>query len=160
MATIDDLTNEVADLVDATTSLLVEVGNQKDSLQVSVDISTANAQTTNADVILTNADVASAGTSETNAANSAVAAQQSADDAVAVVTGGTATLVAEAGKIPLADAEGIIDINWLPAEVTGRNVFAEEQQANNEKYAASGFVHFGKQYSSVSYFDVIAQGYL
>ena len=35
------------------------------------------------------------------------------DDAVAVVTGGTATLEPEAGKIPLADAEGVIDSAWL-----------------------------------------------
>ena len=35
------------------------------------------------------------------------------DNAAAVVTGGTATLEPEAGKIPLADAEGVIDSAWL-----------------------------------------------
>jgi len=40
-------------------------------------------------------------------------AEQARDAAAAVVTGGTATIVPEAGKIPLADGDGNIDLNWL-----------------------------------------------
>lgn len=48
------------------------------------------------------------------AENSATAAAQSAADAVYVVTGGTASLTPEAGKIPIAGANGLIDPAWLP----------------------------------------------
>ena len=71
-------------------------------------------------------------------------AKSEADNASAVVSGGTATLNSTAGSIPLADSDGVIDASWLPAEITGRNVFAEEQAIGNAKYAASGFVHMGR----------------
>lgn len=44
-------------------------------------------------------------------------AAASAAAAAAVVTGGTAQLAPSAGKIPLADANGIIDLNWLGKDV-------------------------------------------
>lgn len=44
-------------------------------------------------------------------------AAASAANAAAVVTGGTAQLAPSAGKIPLADANGIIDLNWLGKDV-------------------------------------------
>lgn len=77
-------------------------------------------------------------------------AKSEADNASAVVSGGTATLNSTAGSIPLADSDGVIDASWLPAEITGRNVFAEEQAIGNAKYAASGFVHMGKQLGTTS----------
>ena len=82
------------------------------------------------------ADAAS--TSETNASDSADAAANSKaladdardttlgyrdetkvhlDNAAAVVTGGTATLEPEAGKIPLANSTGFIDLKWLDTSI-------------------------------------------
>lgn len=46
--------------------------------------------------------------------NKAIEAAASAADAVAVVTGGTASLTPSPGKIPIADANGDIDPNWYP----------------------------------------------
>ena len=39
------------------------------------------------------------------------------DNAAAVVTGGTATLEPESGKIPLSDSTGFIDLNWLDTSI-------------------------------------------
>ncbi|PPL14052.1 hypothetical protein UN63_16785, partial [Oceanisphaera arctica] len=54
------------------------------------------------------------------AEDEAAKAKQSADTAAAIVTGGTATLTPEPGKIPLADSEGKIDINWLGKDTAAR----------------------------------------
>jgi len=72
-----------------------------------------------------NAAAASASTATTQAGNSAASAAASdaaraaavvaQENAVAVVTGGTADLVAAPAKIPLADSNGLIDISWLAA---------------------------------------------
>lgn len=56
-----------------------------------------------------------------------LAASNSADTAAAVVTGGTASLSPEAGKIPLSDGEGKIDVNWLGADVAARIMMASPQ---------------------------------
>lgn len=47
-------------------------------------------------------------------------AKASADAAAAVVTGGTASLTPEPGKIPLADGEGKIDLQWLGSDVVDK----------------------------------------
>lgn len=51
--------------------------------------------------------------SEQNAALSADIAEQARDDAVAVVTGGTASIDPQAGKIPIAGAEASIKQAWI-----------------------------------------------
>ncbi|MEW2925032.1 tail fiber domain-containing protein [Pseudomonas juntendi] len=48
---------------------------------------------------------------------SAASAAASAQNAEAVVTGGTASVTPSPGLIPLADAQGKIDADWLPEEV-------------------------------------------
>ncbi len=48
---------------------------------------------------------------------SAASAAESAQYAEAVVTGGTASVTPNPGLIPLADAQGKIDVDWLPEEV-------------------------------------------
>ena len=56
------------------------------------------------------------------------AAQQaaaSAASAAAVVTGGTATLIPAAGKIPIADGNGIISLDWLGSEIATRISLAD-----------------------------------
>ncbi|MGG5288853.1 hypothetical protein [Pseudomonas shirazensis] len=50
-------------------------------------------------------------------AEDSASAAESAAAAAAVVTGGTATLNPEPGKIPLAKGDGKIDEGWLPAEI-------------------------------------------
>lgn len=52
-----------------------------------------------------------------SAAESAASAAASAQNAEAVVTGGTASVSSGPGLIPLADAQGKIDEEWLPATV-------------------------------------------
>jgi len=116
---------------------LDEINANLAETQIQVDSATVSAQTASTQAAAANVSANSANTAR-------VVVEQARDTAVAVVSGGTATLTAEAGKIPIADSEGIIDVDWLPAEITGRNVFAEEQAEGNSKYAASGFVHFGK----------------
>ncbi len=49
----------------------------------------------------------------TAAGDATLAAQQAAANAVAVVTGGTASLVPAAGKIPIAGASGLLDPAWI-----------------------------------------------
>ena len=49
----------------------------------------------------------------TAAGDATLAAQQASANAVAVVTGGTASLVPAAGKIPLAGASGTLDPAWI-----------------------------------------------
>lgn len=50
-------------------------------------------------------------------AEDSASAAESAAAAAAVVTGGTATLIPEPGKIPLAKGDGKIDEGWLPPEI-------------------------------------------
>ncbi|AQS50712.1 hypothetical protein PAEH1_02580 [Paenalcaligenes hominis] len=59
------------------------------------------------------ASAAAALQSEQSAALSADIAEQARDDAVAVVTGGTASLEPEAGKIPIAGADAAIKQAWV-----------------------------------------------
>ena len=54
-----------------------------------------------------------AGSYATSAIDAKNAAQTAANNAVAVVTGGTASLTPAAGKIPIAGASGKIDTEWL-----------------------------------------------
>lgn len=59
-----------------------------------------------------------ASNSATVAQSAASAAQQHRDDAAAIVTGGTATVDPEPGKIPLGDASGKIKPGWIPEATT------------------------------------------
>ncbi len=54
-------------------------------------------------------------------------AAASAESAAAVVTGGTAALSPSAGKIPLADAGGVIDLDWLGKDIAARIRLADMQ---------------------------------
>lgn len=81
-----------------------------------------------------------AATSATNAASSASSAQAHANNAAAVVTGGTATLLPAAGKIPLSDADGKIDLQWLGQDAAAR-IGMIAQQINH--IGTPGAVGFG-----------------
>lgn len=64
-------------------------------------------------------------------------AAASAASAAAVVTGGTATLLPEPGKIPLAKGDGKIDQEWLPPEIARSSaVEAVSEKADTATSAA------------------------
>lgn len=75
----------------------------------------------------------------------AAEAKKSADDAARVVTGGTATINPEGGKIPLADSNGKIKDGWLsPFSKLPTDVGMEEIRSGLEHTAAaSGFTAMG-----------------
>lgn len=74
----------------------------------------ANAQTSaSASASTATAQATLAGTARTAAETARDAAVVAQNNAVAVVTGGTATLTPSAGKIPLSDAQGKIAKGWL-----------------------------------------------
>jgi hypothetical protein len=91
---------EIAALTVATTDLITEVVDQKDTLAAQATAATNSAS--------------AAASSASAAASSASAAATSASNAAAVVTGGTASLTPAAGLIPLADGTGKIANGWLP----------------------------------------------
>ena len=59
------------------------------------------------------------------AADDRASAAESAAAAAAVVTGGTATLQPEPGKIPLAKGDGRIDEGWLPSAIARTSALTE-----------------------------------
>ena len=73
----------------------------------------ANAATASASTATTQAGNSAASAAASDAARAAAVVAQ--DNAVAVVTGGTAALVAAPAKIPLADSNGLLDVSWLAA---------------------------------------------
>lgn len=62
------------------------------------------------------------------AQTAAADAEQSAADAQAVVTGGTAQTTPAPGKIPLADANGLLDQKWLQDRGYARRALAQSLQ--------------------------------
>lgn len=104
---------QIADLTTATTDLLNAVNVRKSAL----DTAETNAANSAAASALSEAAAAAsalaAAADAINASEARNAAEIAAANAVAVVTGGTATLLPEAGKIPLAGADGRIDPAWV-----------------------------------------------
>jgi hypothetical protein len=70
-----------------------------------------------------------AGAFASTAVDAAQAAEQALADAVAVVTGGTASLTAEAGKLPIAGASGVLDETWTNP-IPGVNAAALHRSPN------------------------------
>ena len=94
-------------------SVVVETEINRVSAKVDSQYNETLAATTAANVIAAQAAQTAAAASQGIATQKAVDAAAAAASAVAVVTGGTASLVPAAGKIPLADANGRIDVRWL-----------------------------------------------
>jgi len=114
------LEDSVNTLVTQTTALLNTVNVAKATLDASVEdagdfaqasLTSANNSATSASTATTQATAAQTARTGAEAARDAAIVAQ--NNAVEVVTGGTATLTPEAGKIPLADAEAKIDAGWL-----------------------------------------------
>ena len=131
----------VQSLVSTNASLVAAVTNtqqEASSAIIASNLSAVNAANSEAETLLlagqAQASATLAGEKATSATASAVlantkmlAAADSAATAAAVVTGGTASLSPEAGKIPLSDGEGKIDVNWLGADVAARIMMASPQ---------------------------------
>lgn len=114
--------SEIAALTTSTTNLLAAVNVRKSTLDQKVTEATtqANISTTQAGNAATQAAASAA--SATQSANSAAASQSARvgaesalASAVAVVTGGTGSLKASPGKLPLADGNGRLDPTWYAA---------------------------------------------
>lgn len=111
---------EVAALTAATTSLLGAVNVSKATLDASKDTAVASAAAALTSQDVATAQAATATTKATEAAASAILADTSRaaavaaqNNAVATVTGGTASLVAANSRIPISDAEAQVDPSWL-----------------------------------------------
>ncbi|KMN24053.1 hypothetical protein TU85_06145 [Pseudomonas helleri] len=113
------LEDNVAALTTATTDLLAAVTVSKATLDEKVGAATAAEAATAQAVVSTTANVANAAGSRSQAEAAAIAAQASADDAAAVVTGGDGSLVPAPGKLPIAKAGGAIDPEWLAGTLIG-----------------------------------------
>lgn len=118
---------QVADLVTATTELTAAVNVAKQTLDNAVDAASASSDFAQTQAGLAQDEAVEAGVQAVSAelsaqaaASSASQAQTHANNAAAVVTGGTATLQPEPGKIPLADADGKIDPQWLGPDIAAR----------------------------------------
>jgi hypothetical protein len=130
----------IADLTTATTNLTTQVLATKATAdQVNTDsITHKNAAATSATNAAASEQAASqhktaAQTAQTAAEAAKAGAETAEANAVAVVTGGTATLTAEAGKIPIADAEGHIDHGWVNKDALSvdlSNYFEPRRSAN------------------------------
>lgn len=113
---------EIAGLTQATTDLLTAVNVRKSTLDEKVSTATAQAASASNSAGASAASATAAASSATQSANSAAASQAarvgaetSLASAVAVVTGGTGSLKASPGKLPLADAAGRLDATWWDA---------------------------------------------
>jgi hypothetical protein len=107
---------QVAELTTETTNLLEAVNVKKQALDDSVDSASSSASSASS----SSASASSSATTAQNAEGQTLIyrdeAKQHRDDAAAVVTGGTAALEPEPGKIPLADSAGRMDHRWLGGE--------------------------------------------
>lgn len=120
---------EIAGLTQATTDLLAAVNVRKVILDskvteaaAQVDLAAAQATNSSNSAGASAASATASADSATQSANSATAAQaakagaeSALASAVAVVTGGTGSLKASPGKLPLADANGRLDPTWWSA---------------------------------------------
>ena len=79
-----------------------------------------------------------------------VAAEAVAVDATAVVTGGTGSLTPEAGKFPIGDSKGLIDLGWVLGLPTKAEFEAAAATRRNQ-YAGSGVIEPGKHQTSNPY---------
>lgn len=107
------LTDSIADMQQSNEAAVLEATRQAGLAGDSAVIATDQASTAADQAGLAADSEAAAEQAATIAATKADEASQSAANAAAVVTGGTATLVPQAGKIPLAKANSMIDGGWL-----------------------------------------------
>lgn len=78
-----------------------------------VALAAAHVATASSQATASATSASQAATSASQASASATTATTAANTAVAVVTGGTASLIASPGKIPIADAAGRLNVTWF-----------------------------------------------
>ena len=149
--------NEIASLTQSTTGLLTAVNTKKAILDTAVTNAEAAATDSTAQAVTSTSAKNSSEAARDAAVVAKNAANTSALNAASVVTGGTATVAPEAGKIPLADSEGKIDVDWLSSASTAMSkadffALAEKRKADS---AGSGFAEWGKQEESSSYSKIV-----
>jgi hypothetical protein len=113
---------EVANLTAQTTALLSAVNVSKTTLDQKVTDATTQVTLATEQATLATTKATAASSSQAAAASSAAASEAARaaavvaqNNAVSVVTGGTASLTAAPGKIPLASASGRLDPSWYAA---------------------------------------------
>ena len=141
--------NEIASLTQSTTGLLTAVNTKKAILDTAVTNAEAAATDSTAQAVTSTSAKNSSEAARDAAVVAKNAANTSALNAASVVTGGTATVAPQAGKIPLADSEGKIDVDWLSSASTAMSkadffALAEKRKADS---AGSGFAEWGKHLS-------------
>jgi hypothetical protein len=111
---------EVANLTAQTTALLSAVNVSKTTLDQKVTDATTQVTLATEQATLATTKATAASSSQAAAASSAdaseaarAAAVVAQNNAVSVVTGGTASLTAAASKIPVSDAASVLDPSWL-----------------------------------------------
>lgn len=111
---------EVANLTTQTTALLNAVNVSKATLDQKVTDATTQVTLATEQATLATTKATAASSSQTAAASSAAASEAARaeavvaqNNAVSVVTGGTASLTAAASKIPVSDAASVLDPSWL-----------------------------------------------
>ena len=150
--------NEIASLTQSTTGLLTAVNTKKAILDTAVTNAEAAATNSTAQAVTSTSAKNSSEAARDAAVVAKNAANTSALNAASVVTGGTATVAPQAGKIPLADSEGKIDVDWLSSASTAMSkadffALAEKRKADS---AGSGFAEWGKAHNSG--YDYINEG--
>lgn len=104
---------QIADLTTATTDLLNAVNVRKSALDTAETNAANSAAASALSESAAAASALAAAADAIDASEARNAAEIAAANAVAVVSGGTASINPEAGKIPLAGADGRIDPAWV-----------------------------------------------
>lgn len=153
------LEQKIADLNSANTHLVREVLGTKARAQVAADAAAQHAERSTAEATKAAQHKVDADRARSLADQAGAAAKHAENNAVAVVSGGTAASEPEAGKIPMADSEGLIANGWMLA-VPSRAEFEARQETNRQLYAGSGFVDFGqhRKNTTVAFGDPINEG--
>ncbi len=152
--------NEIASLTQSTTGLLTAVNTKKAILDTAVTNAEAAATDSTAQAVTSTSAKNSSEAARDAAVVAKNAANTSALNAASVVTGGTATVAPEAGKIPLADSEGKIDVDWLSSASTAMSkadffALAEKRKADS---AGSGFSEWGHHVENGANGGVVNEG--
>lgn len=133
---------QIADLTTATTDLTTQALALKAAAEQKMnngEVYATNAAASEALAVQHKLDAEAA---RDQAQVSQAAAQTAEQNAVAVVTGGTGSATPAAGKVPVADAQGLINDGWV-LPVPSSAEFEARQEINRQRFTVSGFVEFG-----------------
>lgn len=132
------LDTQIAELITATTDLTEAVNIKKQTLDERADAATDAASAAADSATAAQSSATSAAGSAGTATIRANEAAASAATAAAVVTGGTASLTPEPGKIPLANEKGHISPDWFIVDQLRASVEAASGGRMTVLYTAKG----------------------